>query len=208
MRDKRLKTLILSVVFSGFGPVVTGIALFMNTSATQFADFLRRSVELGVLILALVLYVKLTKQAPGEQKKQGPAALMYRVSGLVLLISALVLLLLFINALLQPAIPEGNVLPGLAVAMLGVFFNGYFWMRYRLFNHEETSVIMDSQGKIYQAKTFVDINVVIALASVHLLSGSWTGYWIDTFGTLIIALYLLVRSYLMLKAAKAEPEAV
>ena len=199
MSDKRLNTLRLSVIFSAFGPLVLAVALSMNTSTTQFADFLRRTVELSVLIIALWIYLKLKKTTLNKQKKHTLQAFMYRISGYVLLISSMMLFFLFGFALWNPAIPEGNVIIGLVVAFLGVFFNGYFWFRYSRFNDVHNHVVMESQGKIYQAKTFVDINVVIALASVLVFPSLWISYWIDLVGTFIIAIYLVIRGISFIK---------
>lgn len=204
MNDKRQKTLTFSVIFSSFGPFATGYALFMNTSATQLADFLRRSVELTVLILALIIYLKIKNNAVSASQKTQYQRLIYKISAIVLLFSALILFGLFIRAMLYPNIPSGNIYLGLAVAALGILFNGYFWMRYRRFNQEQESALMETQGKIYQAKTFVDINVVIALLSVQIFSGHWASYWIDTIGTLIIAIYLIIRSMLFFHQAQKQ----
>jgi len=196
-KDKRTRTLILSIVFSSFGPFVTGYALFLNTATTQFADFLRRTVELGVLILALWIY-QVLKNNTNEQKKIRLGRQLYFFSGSVLIFSGVFLLLLFTRGIFNPSIPSGDVRLGLAVAGLGVFFNGYFFIRYTLFQKDSPHAVMDTQGKLYQAKTFVDVNVVVALASVMLFEASQTSYIIDQAGTLIVALYLLLRGVLLI----------
>ncbi len=204
--DKRQLTLTLSVVFSFFGPIVTGIAWMMNTSATQFADFIRRSAELSVLVLALYSYMRIKNLTLNPAKKHQFQFRMYRVSGFVLMFSSTLLLFLFIRALVYPSIPEGNVILGLATAGLGLLFNTYFWLRYSKFNQEKASAIMDSQGSIYQAKTFADLNVVIALTSVLVFASSWLSYWIDTFGTLLLALYLAIRGYSLFRKKDVESD--
>lgn len=198
-QDKRLKTLLLSVIFSSFGPIVTFIAILMNTSSTQVADFVRRTVELSVLIFALMVYLKIKKQSLKDTTIVKLQKKVYRLLAIVLILSALVLIYLFIQALINPKVPEGNVWLGLSIASLGVMFNGYFWFAYRRFDQQKESFVMDSQSKMYQAKTLVDINVVIALSSIVLFENSMISYWIDTIGTLIIAIYLLLRSLTLIK---------
>ncbi len=202
MSDKRQKTLMLSVFFSSFGPIITFIALMMNTSATQFADFFRRTVELTVLILALYIYVKTKNHRTSKAKKLQYKRWIYLISALVLSLSGLLILVLSIHTILVPSLPEGNIYLGLAIALLGVLFNGYFWWRYLRFNQEKQSAIMDTQGKIYQAKTFVDVNVVIALLSVQVFQGLWASYWIDVIGSFMIAFYLIFRSLQFFTKAK------
>lgn len=198
-QDKRLRTLILSITFSSFGPIVTFIAILMNTSSTQVADFVRRTVELSVLIFALMVYLKIKKQLLKDTTIVKLQKKVYRLLAIVLMLSALVLIYLFIQALINPRVPEGNVWLGLSIASLGVLFNGYFWFAYRRFDQQKESFVMDSQSKMYQAKTLVDINVVIALSSIVLFENSMISYWIDTIGTLIIAIYLLLRSLTLIK---------
>ena len=198
-QDKRLRTLILSITFSSFGPIVTFIAVLMNTSSTQVADFVRRTVELSVLIFALMVYLKIKKQSLKDMTIVNLQKKVYCLLAIVLMLSALVLIYLFIQALINPRVPEGNVWLGLSIASLGVLFNGYFWFAYRRFDQQKESFVMDSQSKMYQAKTLVDINVVIALSSIVLFENSMISYWIDTIGTLIIAIYLLLRSLTLIK---------
>ena len=202
--DRRKRTLILSVVFSALGPVATGVALTMNTSMTQFADFLRRSVELGVLVMALVVYVKLQNPSIAQAEDDRLQRLMYRASGAVLFFSSVVLGGLFVINVLRPGIPEGNVLLGLFVATLGLLFNAGFFIRYKLFDREKRHAIMDTQGKIYQAKTVVDLNVVIALSTIVFFPASTASYVVDVTGTAIIAVYMGIRGVLVFRKGRSS----
>ncbi len=197
--DVRLKTLVLSVVFSALGPVVTFLAMTMNSSSTQIADFVRRTVELSVLIFALTTYLKIKKGRLTYDQVQRYETRIYRFLAVVLMLSASVLIFLFIEGLVNPRVPEGTVWLGLTIALLGLLFNGYFMVRYQRFNHQKESFVMDSQSKMYQAKTLVDFNVVIALSSMVFFKASTLSYWIDSIGTLLIALYLVVRALQLFK---------
>ena len=199
MNDPRRKTLWLSVFFSAFGPLVLLAAVWMNTSMTQLGDFIRRTSELGVLILALWTYLKLEKTALQDRDKYQKR--IYMASGLVLWLSALVLTFFLVLNLVNPVFPEGNVVIGLSVAVLGILVNGYFAVRYKLFDQQSPNAVMDTQGKLYQAKTMVDINVTIALLSVVLLTNLIWRYWIDNLGTFLIILYLLYRGFCLLMDA-------
>ena len=194
MNDSRKRTLLLSIIFSGIGPFVLVYAAFLNTSVTQLADLLRRSAELSVLIIAYFMYSYLQKEPNKTVKYQ---RLMYQISGVVLMTSAALLMVVLTLNILNPRIPSGNVYLGLSVAGLGVLFNGYFALRYQRFHRQKPNVVMDSQGKIYQAKTLVDVNVVIALSSILIIHDLTILSWIDRVGTGIIILYLLIRGILL-----------
>ncbi len=201
-KDKRRRTLVLSIVFSSFGPFVTGYALLMNTAATQLADFIRRSAELGVLIMALWIFNALRGAATESGRGARLAKRLYLASGSALVLSGLFLVVLFIRGLFEPSIPEGDVRVGLAVALLGILFNGFFFIRYLRFDREATHAVMKSQSRLYQAKAIVDLNVVVALGSVLFFEASRASHYLDQAGTLIVASYLLVRGITL---ARREP---
>lgn len=48
------RTMLLSVLMSAPGPLVEGLALLEGQSATQIADFVRRTAELLVLVAASI----------------------------------------------------------------------------------------------------------------------------------------------------------
>lgn len=198
MDDARLRTLTFSVVFSALGPLVLIAALWMNTSTTQLADFLRRTAELSVLALALWTYKKLQRRTEGKEQTARLEKNMYLASGGVLVLGALFLVIVLAISVLDATVPEGNVYIGLSVASLGILFNGYFFIRYSLFHRSRPDAVMHTQGRIYQAKTFVDVNVVIALASVLIFPGRMASFYIDITGTGVIIAYMLYRGVRLL----------
>jgi len=204
MDDARLRTLTFSVVFSALGPLVLIGAVLMNTSTTQIADFLRRTAELSVLALALWTYKRLKKRTAGKERTARLEKNMYLASGGVLILGALFLVVVLAIDLVNPTVPEGNVIIGLSVASLGILFNGYFFIRYTLFHRSRPSAVMHTQGKIYQAKTFVDVNVVIALAAVLVFPGRMASFYVDVVGTGVIIVYMLIRGGLLLLEAKSQ----
>ncbi len=200
--DKRKKTLVLSIIFSSFGPIVTMIAFLMNTSTTQFADFFRRTAELFVLIVAYRVFVLSNRSTTTQSKVQHLEQMQKKLVGGVLYLSAGTLLILVIYNILNPSIPSGNVYLGLGIASLGVLFNGAFWIRYSTFDDTLKNMVMRSQANLYRAKTIVDVNVVAVLTSVIIFEGAMTAYYIDVVGTIIIIGYLAFNGYLMLKKKK------
>ncbi len=193
--DKRKKTLMLSIILSAFGPFITLAAVFMSTSSTQLADFIRRTIELFVLVMAFIIYEKLAHPSLSEQKKTQYKTIM-RLSLLIILsLTTISLLGLVLYNLTTQALPEGTIWLGFSVAVLGIGFNGAFWWRYSRFDQASPHTVMHSQKKLYQAKTLVDINVTIALGAYGLFGASQVIFWLDIVGTLVVALYIVWRVF-------------
>ncbi len=86
---------------------------------------------------------------------------------------------------------KGNVIPGLAVALLGVVANTAFRIKYTRLNREQPNAIIEVQSRLYRAKSMVDICVSIALISVAVAPESEVSFYLDMIGSAIVALYLL-----------------
>ena len=94
-------------------------------------------------------------------------------------------------AFLSDTTDKGNVIPGLAIALMGVIANTAFWVKYTRLNRKEPNAILRVQSRLYRAKSLVDSCVTIALLSVLMLPGSLVSYWLDFVGSLIVAVYLI-----------------
>ena len=181
------RTLLMSVLMSSPGPLVVGLGLLVGKSSTQLADFFRRSAELLAIIVAFVVY-----QLAGNDEDPQKKARLERGSnlfvGAAMCLSGGIMLFL---ALFSGNGEKGNVIPGLAIALLGVIANGLFWRKYTRLGKQTGSAILAVQGRLYRAKTLVDGCVVIALSSVLLLPGSALSAKLDILGSAIVSLYLL-----------------
>ena len=181
------RTLLMSVLMSSPGPLVVGLGLLVGKSSTQRADFFRRSAELLAIIVAFVVY-----QLAGKDEDPQKKARLERGSnlfvGAAMCLSGGIMLFL---ALFSGSSENGNVIPGLAIALLGVIANSLFWRKYTRLGKQTGSAILAVQGRLYRAKTLVDGCVVIALSSVLLLPGSALSARLDTLGSAIVSLYLL-----------------
>jgi len=181
------RTLLLSVLMSAPGPLVVGLGLLVGKSSTQLADFFRRSAELLAIIVAFVIY-QLAGKDPSPEKKARLERGSNRFVGAVMCLSGVIMAAL---ALFSPSEDKGNVIPGLAIALMGVIANCLFWRKYTRLSRETGSGILAVQGRLYRAKTLVDGCVTLALATVLLLPGSPAAATLDTLGSVIVALYLL-----------------
>ena len=181
------RTMLLSVLMSSPGPVVVGLGLLAGRSATQLADFVRRSAELLAIIVAYAVY-----QAAGRTELPRKREQMERRSnlfvGAVMCLSGAAMLFV---ALLSPGGETGNVLPGLSIAVMGVIANGLFWRKYARLSRETGNTILAVQSRLYRAKTLVDACVTAALVTVALFPGSRAAAWLDLGGSVVVAVYLV-----------------
>ena len=82
---------------------------------------------------------------------------------------------------------------GLAIAVLGLTVNGWFWRRYALLTREQYSAVIAAQQQLYRAKTSVDLCVVIALAAVAIAPDHPATHYVDILGSVTVAGLLVVE---------------
>lgn len=183
------RTLLMSVLMSAPGPLVMGLGLLVGQSATQLADFVRRSAELLGIIMAYVVYRLTAGEDPGNSARR---ARLERLSNLF--VGAMMCLggsIMLVLAFFSDNSSKGNVLPGLTIALLGVIANTLFWRKYTKLNKLEPNAILAVQARLYRAKSLVDGCVTAALLSVALAPGSAFSFWFDKIGSGIVAAYLV-----------------
>ena len=182
------KTLLMSVIMSSPGPLVIGLGLMIGQSSTQIADFVRRSIELLAIILSFVVYCLVTKedQVNEQQKMKYEKGTNIFVS-IAMIVSGIIMLII---ALISKNKDKGNVIPGLAIALLGFITNTFFWIKYTKLVKESNNNILKVQSKLYRAKTFVDFSVVVALSVVLFSQNVTLSYYFDLIGTIVVSLYL------------------
>ena len=191
MKDTKsgAKTLLWSIIMSSPGPLVVGLGLLAGRSSTQIADFVRRSAELLAIIMSFVVYRAVTKMDAIDEleKKRLERSSNIFVGAMMCLAGAIMTVL----ALVIDNADKGNVIPGLAIAVLGAIANSIFWIKYTRLNQAEPNAIMAVQSRLYRAKTLVDSSVTIALLSVLIAPKSAVSYWLDLIGSIIVAVYLI-----------------
>lgn len=183
------KTLLWSVIMSSPGPLIVGVGLIIGKSSTQVADFIRRSIELLAIILSLLVYCITTKDDyTDEVKKQKLENGINTFVSITMILSGIIMTIL---ALLSSKEEKGNVIPGLAIAILGVVANSIFWFKYHRLGEQDNNSILKIQSKLYRAKTFVDCSVMIALVVILFSKNTLLSYYIDIIGTFVVSLYLI-----------------
>ena len=183
------RTLLWSVLMSSPGPLVVGLGLLTGKSSTQIADFVRRSAELLAIIMSFVIYKLTTKHDMcDEEKKRKLERLSNIFVGAMMCVGGIFMIIL---AFMSDNSDKGNVIPGLAIAVMGVIANSIFWRKYTHLNKVDPNAILMVQARLYRAKTLVDGCVTIALLSVVIAPGTQISYWMDFVGSLIVACYLI-----------------
>lgn len=183
------KTLMWSVIMSSPGPLLVGLGLLTGRSATQLADFVRRSSELLAIVMSFFVYKITTKDGVEDvKKKQCLERYSNAFVGVMMCVGATIMILL---AFLSERGEKGNVVPGLLIAVAGVIANTVFWHRYAKLNRTEPNVILKVQARLYRAKSFVDACVTVALIVVLVAPASGAAFWFDLIGSVIVALYLI-----------------
>ena len=191
------KTMLMSVIMSSPGPLIVGLGLLVGQSSTQLADFFRRSIELLAIILSFVVYTLTTREGGvDEMKKQK-----YERYTNIFVSCAMVVCgsIMTVLALTASSSEKGNVIPGLAIAILGVLANSIFWVKYKKLGTETNNKILMVQSGLYRAKTFVDASVVIALGVVLFSGDPIVSYYFDMIGTVCVSIYLVftgVKSFI------------
>jgi len=186
-KGKGTGTLLWSVIMSAPGPLVVGLGLIVGRSATQTADFVRRSAELLGIIMAYVVYRMTAGDTDSERKERLERIANLFVGAMMCLGGTLMLIL----ALVSGNEENGSVIPGLVIALLGVTANTIFWIRYTKLDRESPNAILRVQARLYRAKSLVDICVSTALLAVLIFPGSMFAYVLDKAGSVIVAVYLV-----------------
>ena len=183
------RTLLWSVLMSSPGPLVVGLGLLSGRSSTQIADFVRRSAELLAIIMSFIVFKLTTKEEVcNEEKKQKLERVSNVFVGAMMCVGGIFMIIL---AFMTDNSDKGNVIPGLAIAVMGVLANSIFWRKYTHLNKIEPNVIIMVQARLYRAKTLVDGCVTIALLSVVIAPGTRISLYLDFIGSLIVAIYLV-----------------
>ena len=183
------RTLLMSVLMSSPGPLVVGLGLLSGRSATQIADFFRRSSELLAIIMAYIVF-RLTHKdgACDEARKARLEGISNLFVGAMMCLGGSIMLAL---AVFSENTEKGNVIPGLTIAVLGVIANTIFWRKYTKLNRAEPNAILAVQARLYRAKSLVDGCVTIALLSVAAFPHSSISDYLDLTGSIIVACYLI-----------------
>lgn len=204
MNKQAKKTMIMSILMSSPGPLILFINLFFGQSSTQIADFVRRAIELLAIILSFVVYLITTKDNMTDKTKK---VKLEKASNIFVSIAMIVSgIIMIVLALISGNSDKGNVIPGFIIALLGFIANTIFFIRYTSLGKKTNNSILSTQGKLYRAKTFVDLSVTIALLTVLIWPNSKVSFYFDLIGTILVSVYLIVTGIISLIKIKNKAE--
>ena len=191
--------MLVAFLLSSPGPLLTGIAALSSQSATQIADFLRRSSELVALFVAWLVFRKMQKDCSQDQVFQNKMSRIANLTvSIAMICSAVAMFIVGIIRLLVFNV-GGKVILGLVIAILGLITNSWFWWRYWSMNREIPDAVIEGQRNLYRAKACVDVAVVTALMSVLIAPSHPVTQYVDAVGCMIVAFYLLYSGIKMIR---------
>lgn len=200
---RRERVLLTALLLSAPGPIALGIPAVISHSATQMADFVRRTAELVALFVAWWIFRRLQQLRATDSASR---AHLERVASLTvagaLLCSGIAMAVAGAARLFTDKV-SGNVLVGLVIAALGLLVNTWFWQRYQNMARERFDAVIAGQQRLYRAKVAVDLSVVTALALIVIAPAHPATRYIDALGCTIVAYYLLHNSLGMLRKNRA-----
>lgn len=199
---KRERTMLAAFLLSSPGPLLAGIAALSSQSATQIADFLRRSSELVALFVAWLVFRKMQRDSSKDQNFQNRMARIANLTVSIAMISSGIAM--FIVGVIRLFVFNigGKVILGLVIAVLGLITNSWFWWRYWSMNREIPDSVIEGQRNLYRAKACVDLAVVSALTAVLLAPNHPATQYVDAVGCMIVAFYLFYSGIKMIRTVQ------
>jgi cation diffusion facilitator family transporter len=173
-------------------------AAVIANSLTMWADVLKCANELLATFLS---WMALRKVRSGKSYyfDYGLGKLENLTSIVVAWLMFLSLIIVLHNAIDRFRDPHemhaGGVYLGIFLMTIGVCANSWLWIKNYRISRKEHSPIMESQWRLFRAKTVADLSVLLTLAlSIFLQRYAWSVY-IDPCGSLAIAGFLLFSIY-------------
>lgn len=188
--SKGEKTMLTAIIFSAPGPIATGIPAILSKSATQIADFIRRSTELIAIIISWLVYKKIHKPDENPVDKERLTRISNLAVTIAMILSGITMFAVGIGRLFSYKV-TGKVIIGLITAIMGSLFNSFFALRYKAIVLEHHNPIIERQYKLYKAKAYVDLVVLVALATVFIAPHSQIARYVDAIGCIVVAVYLI-----------------
>ena len=188
MKNKKAsgKTLLMSVVMSSPGPIVLGLGLLIGRSATQIADFLRRTSEFLAIVISYIVF-RITCDDKDQSRRRRIETRSGIFVGSLMCFCGMIMLIV---ALSSTNTDKGNVIPSLVIAAISAVSNAVFLSKYTKLSEKTHSSIMKVQARLYRAKTLIDSCVCTVLLLMTLLPTSALAHYLDVIGSVVVAVYL------------------
>jgi divalent metal cation (Fe/Co/Zn/Cd) transporter len=201
-KESGYRTLLTSVLLSSPGPLVLGLGLTVGRSSTQISDFVRRTAELMAILASFVVFCIIDKHKDYDEKKKASLARGSNTFvGIIMCISGLSMMIL---AFTSGNEDKGNVVPAMVISLSGAIVNSAFWSKYTNLYKKNGNTILGVQGRLYGAKSVVDICVTLSLFVVALFPNSAVSRYFDILGSVLVSLYMLWSGIKTIRQQLAE----
>lgn len=200
--DKKEQALFLATLATALSLIPTAYVTFISNSVVLLGDFLRCVVEFLAIFLSWRVVRRIRRGDRtyfdfGLGKLEQLASLAIALS---MFFTFLVVALSALHRVIQPVPVEGVEL-GMLLAGLSVGGNCLFWWYYHRLYTDKPSPVLDSQAKLFRAKAFASLVVLVSLLFVILPVPEWLKALSDPLGSLVLASFLLYSAVGMFSAS-------
>ena len=196
--QQKERSLFIGFLF-GFGSLVpTIIAMMLANSVTLQSNVLRSGSETLAIFFSW-LTVRKVVEGTTHKYNYGYGKLENLASLVVAAVMMISLAIIFRNAIVRFRNPVaiGGLGTGIGLLFAGIAggANGWYWLRIHDIAAQQTSPIMESQWRLFRARTMANICVIFSLGlSIVLKAYSWAIY-IDPVGSIVLSGFLLFSAY-------------
>lgn len=192
-RERSVRTAWIMGIFSVIPDI---IATIMSGSVAMLTDVFRTGTD---TLASFLSWWTLRKMAHGKTREYnyGYGKMENLASLAVAAAMTLSFLIVIISAVERFHRPEPmkNITFGVVFISIAGLVNAWCWMRNRRLARRERSAIMESQWRLFRAKTIINGCILAALISGKLLNEYHWSVYIDPITSLLLASFLLFSSY-------------
>ena len=183
--QKGRKNLIFATIISIPGPLLLAISMADGTSATQTADFIRRSCEFLTIFLAWMVYEVTVRRPSGSgTRKERLEVLIQYFTGFSMCLSGGIMIYV---AVANFSGEKGSVTTSFIFAVIGAIINVKLYRDYKTMRNAVLSV----QAKLHRVKILLDCALVLILLVCMLSPNDMVKRYADVIDSCSISLYLI-----------------
>ena len=198
--QQKERSLFIAFVFGAGVLVPSIVAMILSNSMTLQSNLLRSGSETLAIFFSWLTVRKAAKGTTdtynyGYGKLENLASLVIAA----VMITSLAIIFFSAIARFQDPVTIGGLGTGIGIGVLFAGLagsaNAWCWLRTRRLSQKEISPIMESQWRLFRARTIANLCVIFSLVlSVSLRKYSWTVY-IDPSGSIVLSGFLFFSAY-------------
>lgn len=202
---KKQRALLLSVVTTACSLLPTIYVTLIANSIILYADLLRCVVEFLAIVFSWLILGHIGRSDRshfnyGFGKLEQLASL---AVAFAMLLSFVVVMVAAVGRFLSPQVVH-DAGQGFVLGNLSVLGNGAMWAYYRALGRSENSAVIDSQARLFRAKTAASVIVVVALVPFFVSGPGWLQLYADPVGSVLLSGFLLHSSVALFSSSMGE----